>query len=90
MNTCIYQTERNEELSVELLNLVNTKAALMKQVAILNNGDGYNTSEADREVDRVKAMVIQKSTGRVKADEILGSQRDRESVEHTVSYFRLM
>jgi hypothetical protein len=72
-------------MSVELLNLVNTKAALMKQVAILNNGDGYNAGEADREIDRVKAIVIQKSSGKVKVDEILGTQRDRESIEQSVS-----
>ncbi|KAL4235904.1 hypothetical protein ACF0H5_004294 [Mactra antiquata] len=78
------EADRNEELSVELLNLVNAKAALMKQVAILSNSDGYNTSEADREVDRVKAIVIQKSSGKVKADEILGTQKDRESVEQTL------
>lgn len=78
------QRNRNDEMSVELLNLVNAKAALMKQLAILNNGDGYNTGEADREVDRVKAIVIQKSSGKVKADEILGSQRDRESIEQSL------
>ncbi|XP_053394092.1 coiled-coil domain-containing protein 78-like isoform X2 [Mercenaria mercenaria] len=78
------ETDRNEEMSVELLNLVNTKAALMKQLAILNNGDGYNTGEADREVDRVKAIVIQKSSGKVKADQILGSQRERDSIEQSL------
>ncbi|XP_052274268.1 coiled-coil domain-containing protein 78-like isoform X2 [Dreissena polymorpha] len=77
------ETERNEELSVELLNLVNAKAALMKQVAVLNS-EGYNKGEAEQEVDRVKAIVIQKSSGKVKADEILGTQRDRESVEQTL------
>jgi len=56
----------------------------MKQVAVLNS-DSLNTGEADREVDRVKAIVIQKSSGKVKADEILGTQKDRESVEQTVS-----
>ncbi|XP_060564516.1 coiled-coil domain-containing protein 78-like [Ruditapes philippinarum] len=78
------ERDRNEEMSVELLNLVNTKAALMKQVAILNNGDGYNAGEADREIDRVKAIVIQKSSGKVKVDEILGTQRDRESIEQSL------
>lgn len=58
----------------------------MKQLAILNNGDGYNAGEADREVDRVKAIVIQKSSGKLKADEILGTQSERESVEQTVSF----
>lgn len=72
-------------MSVELLNLVNTKAALMKQLAILNNGEGYSSIEAEREVDRVKAIVVQKSSGKVKADEILGSQRDREVIEQSVS-----
>ena len=47
----------------------------------LNDGGG----SAEQEVDRVKAIVIQKSSGKVKADEILGTQKDRESVERTVS-----
>ena len=58
----------------------------MKQVAILSNGDTYHSGEADAEVDRVKAIVIQNSSGKVKVDEILGTQRDRESVERTVSH----
>lgn len=78
------EVERNEELSVELLNLVNAKAALMKQIAMMDNEGGYNTGEADREIDRVKAIVIQKSSGKVKADAILGSQRERENVEQTL------
>lgn len=77
------ETERNEELSIELLNLVNNKAALMKQVAVLSNGD-TRSGEADAEVDRVKAIVIQNSSGKVKIDEILGTQKDRESVEQTL------
>lgn len=61
----------------------------MRQIAVLNS-DGYNTGEAEREVDRVKAIVISKSSGKVKAEDILGNQRDRESVEQTVSYHYLL
>ncbi|WAR23394.1 CCD78-like protein [Mya arenaria] len=77
------ESERNEELSVELLNLVNAKATLMRQLAVLNS-DPSKPGEAEQEVDRVKAIVIQKSSGKVKADEILGTQKDRESVEQTI------
>lgn len=64
---------------------MNAKAALMRQIAVLNS-DGYNTGDAEREVDRVKAIVISKSSGKIKAEDILGNQRDRESVEQTVGH----
>ena len=78
------QCDKNEELSIELLNLVNQKAALMKQLAILTNGDKYKAGDADAEISRVKAIVIQNSSGKVKVDEILGTQQDRASVEEAV------
>lgn len=59
------QTKRNDELSIELLNLVNAKAALMKQIHALSDSDpGVGDPEA--EVSRVKAFVIKNSTGKVK------------------------
>ena len=57
----------------------------MKQLAIMTNGDKYKSGDADAEVSRVKAIVIQNSTGKVKVDEILGNQQDRASVEEAVS-----
>lgn len=63
--TSSLQTERNDELSIELLNLVNAKAALMKQIHALSDSDpGVGDPEA--EVSRVKAFVIKNSTGKVK------------------------
>ncbi|XP_062568763.1 coiled-coil domain-containing protein 78-like [Saccostrea cucullata] len=77
------ETKRNDELSIELLNLVNAKAALMKQIHALSDSDpGIGDPEA--EVSRVKAIVIKNSSGKVKADEILGTQTDRSQVENTL------
>ncbi|XP_025111599.1 coiled-coil domain-containing protein 78-like isoform X2 [Pomacea canaliculata] len=78
------ESGRNEELAIELLNLVNNKAALMRQVAILTNTDPAEVGDPSAEVDRVRAIVAKNATGRVKADEILGTQRDREVVEQTL------
>lgn len=77
------ESKRNEELSIELLNLVNAKATLMKQVQALSDSD-HGLGDPDAEVSRVKAIVIKNSSGRVKADEILGSQGDRKDVESTL------
>lgn len=57
---------RNEELAIELLNLVNNKAALMRQVAILTNTDPAEVGDPSAEVDRVRAIVAKNATGRVK------------------------
>ncbi|KAK7100698.1 coiled-coil domain-containing protein 78-like isoform X2 [Littorina saxatilis] len=74
---------RNEELAIELLNLVNNKAALMRQVAILTNGDP-ETSEANSEIDRIRALVAKNSGGKIKAGDIIGNQTDRDHVEQTL------
>ncbi|KAL5021078.1 hypothetical protein ScPMuIL_000233 [Solemya velum] len=76
------EATRNEELSIELLNLVNAKAALMQQVHALT--DGSRQGDPQAEIDRVKALVIKNSSGKIKADEILGTQKDREAVEKTL------
>ena len=56
----------------------------MRQVAVLSNGDNYRSGEPEAEIDRVKGVVINNSAGRVKPNEILGTQQDRDSVEQTV------
>ncbi|GFO36651.1 coiled-coil domain-containing protein 78-like isoform x1 [Plakobranchus ocellatus] len=71
---------RNENLAIELLNLVNNKAALMRQVNLLTN-DPSQMGDPNAEIDRVKAIVQQNTSGKIKADQILGSQKDREQVE---------
>lgn len=60
------QLSRNEELAIELLNLVNNKAALMRQVAILTNSDPNEVGDPNAEIDRVRAIVTKNSSGRVK------------------------
>ncbi|XP_078318068.1 coiled-coil domain-containing protein 78-like isoform X1 [Crassostrea virginica] len=77
------EAKRNDELSIELLNLVNAKAALMKQIHALSDSD-TGIGDPDAEVSRVKAFVIKNSSGKVKADEILGSQTERSQVENTL------
>ncbi|XP_071137257.1 coiled-coil domain-containing protein 78-like [Mytilus edulis] len=77
------ESKRNEELSIELLNLVNAKATLMKQVQALSDSD-HGLGDPDAEISRVKAIVIKNSSGRIKADEILGSQENRKDVENTL------
>ncbi|XP_048758044.1 coiled-coil domain-containing protein 78-like isoform X3 [Ostrea edulis] len=77
------EAKRNDELSIELLNLVNAKAALMKQIHTLADNDP-DVGDPEAEVSRVKALVIKNSSGKVKADEILGSQTDRSQVENTL------
>ena len=56
----VFQSARNEELSMELLNLVNAKAALMRQ------WEGRDMSfEAAQEVERIKAIVSRLNSRRV-------------------------
>ncbi|RUS87317.1 hypothetical protein EGW08_004929, partial [Elysia chlorotica] len=74
------ECHRNENLAIELLNLVNNKAALMRQVNLLTN-DPSQMDDPNAEIDRVKAIVQQNTSGKIKADQILGSQKDREKVE---------
>ncbi|XP_005089165.1 coiled-coil domain-containing protein 78 [Aplysia californica] len=75
------ECHRNENLAIELLNLVNNKAALMRQVMVLTNGDPSMVDDPNAEIARVKALVNQNSSGKIKTDQILGTQRDREMVE---------
>lgn len=77
------ESRRNEELSIELLNLVNAKATLMKQVQAMSDSD-HGLGDPDAEISRVKAIVIKNSSGKIKADEILGSQGERKDVETTL------
>ncbi|CAL1535455.1 unnamed protein product, partial [Lymnaea stagnalis] len=75
------ECSRNENLAIELLNLVNNKAALMRQVLILTNGDPSTADDPTAEIARIRAIIQQNTSGKIKADEILGSQRDRELIE---------
>ena len=59
------KSKRNEELSIELLNLVNAKATLMKQVQAMSDSD-HGLGDPDAEISRVKAIVIKNSSGKIK------------------------
>ena len=50
---------------MELLNLVNAKATLMKQVLILTNGDP-KIGDPSAEISRIKAIVSKYSSGKIK------------------------
>ena len=67
-NIFFIQLARNEELAIELLNLVNNKAALMRQVAILTNSDPGEVGDPSAEIDRVKAIVTKNSHGKIKVN----------------------
>ena len=56
--------EKNAELSVELLNLVNGKAALMKEMERLESSSKRST-ESNAEVERVRAIISRMSQHRV-------------------------
>lgn len=66
----VLQVARNETLAVELLNLVNAKATLMRQLLILTNGDP-KIGNPDAEIDRIKAIVTKYSSGRVKVKHLI-------------------
>jgi hypothetical protein len=54
-----------EELSMELLNLVNTKALLMRQLQNLGRAKEF-AGDPEREVERIKAMVDRSISARYK------------------------
>ena len=60
-----FKSKRNEELSIELVNLVNAKATLMKQVQAMSDSD-HGLGDPDAEISRVKAIVIKNSSGKIK------------------------
>ncbi|KAL3867861.1 hypothetical protein ACJMK2_040707 [Sinanodonta woodiana] len=79
------ETKRNEDLSVELLNLVNAKAALMKQINAMVDGEpSASMGDPDAEVSRVKALVMQNSSRNIRTEDITGTDKDRESVERAL------
>ncbi len=69
-NVFCSQVGRNEALAVELLNLVNAKATLMRQLTILTNGDP-KIGNPDAEIDRIKIIVNKYSSGRVKVSKLI-------------------
>ncbi|XP_041358708.1 coiled-coil domain-containing protein 78-like [Gigantopelta aegis] len=77
------ELNRNEELCMELLNLVNAKATLMRQVLILTNGDP-KIGDPSAEISRIKAIVTKYSSGKVKVDQIVANQKDRDNVEEAL------
>lgn len=61
----LFQIKRNDEFSIELLNLVNAKVVLMKQIYVLFDSD-FGVGDFEVEVSRVKVFVIKNLIGKVK------------------------
>lgn len=53
-------------MAIELLNLVNSKAALMRQVLILTNADPAHADDPNAEIARIRAIIHQNSSGKIK------------------------
>ena len=60
-----FQSSKNDELCLEVLNLANAKAALMRELEMaLQNG--YTHGDPDQEIDRVRSMVARLSVRQVR------------------------
>ncbi|XP_070563966.1 coiled-coil domain-containing protein 78-like isoform X2 [Ptychodera flava] len=71
---------KNEELGIELLNLVNARATLLKQQENLERAHG-TYSQANNELERIRAIVSRLTTKRLKADDLLTSEKERLEIE---------
>ena len=69
------EVTNNEELCLEVLNLANAKAALMRELEDLLHSD-YRHGDPSSELDRVRAVVNRLSTRKVHLLEIFTSIRE--------------
>ena len=69
------EVTNNEELCIEVLNLANAKAALMRELEDLLHSD-YRHGDPSSELDRVRAVVNRLSTRKVHRLEIFTSIRE--------------
>ena len=69
------EVTNNEELCIEVLNLANAKAALMRELEDLLHSD-YRHGDPSSELDRVRAVVNRLSTRKVHLLEIFTSIRE--------------
>uniref|UniRef100_A0A4W3HIW9 Kinesin motor domain-containing protein n=1 Tax=Callorhinchus milii TaxID=7868 RepID=A0A4W3HIW9_CALMI len=74
------EISKNEELGLELLNLANSRNSFLKQQ------DNYTKSraiyeEAAEELNRVRSLVAQLSSEKIKAEEVVASESERNRVE---------
>ncbi|CAH1772742.1 unnamed protein product [Owenia fusiformis] len=76
------QSAKLEELSMELLNLVNAKATLLRQMENMERLHGIEHEDPAEEIARVRAVVTRLSK-RPGKDELV-SERDRQSVQMSV------
>ncbi|XP_067407182.1 coiled-coil domain-containing protein 78 [Emydura macquarii macquarii] len=74
------EVAKNEELSIELLNLVNTRSSFPQP------GNSHSLSQAlanetSAELERVRAMVHRLSAKKVKLEDIVASEHERRKLE---------
>ncbi|XP_074867387.1 coiled-coil domain-containing protein 78 isoform X2 [Carettochelys insculpta] len=72
------EVTKNEELSIELLNLVNTRNSFPR---LQNNYTQAPANETSAELERVRAVVQRVSARRVKPEEIVASEYERRKLE---------
>nr|XP_042703860.1 coiled-coil domain-containing protein 78 isoform X3 [Chrysemys picta bellii] len=71
---------KNEELSIELLNLVNTRSSLPQSWS--NNSPSQAlANETSAELERVRAVVHRLSARKVKPEDIVASEHERRKLE---------
>ncbi|XP_040446304.1 coiled-coil domain-containing protein 78 [Falco naumanni] len=74
---------KNEELSLELLNLANARSNLPRTNS---NGSPAMANESSAELERVRAMVHRLSTQKVKnqPEDVVASERERQKLERNL------
>uniref|UniRef100_A0A8C3HPY8 DUF4472 domain-containing protein n=1 Tax=Chrysemys picta bellii TaxID=8478 RepID=A0A8C3HPY8_CHRPI len=74
------EVAKNEELSIELLNLVNTRSSLPQSWS--NNSPSQAlANETSAELERVRAVVHRLSARKVKPEDIVASEHERRKLE---------
>ncbi|XP_077981514.1 uncharacterized protein LOC144436568 isoform X2 [Glandiceps talaboti] len=71
---------KNEELGIELLNLVNARATLLKQQENIERAHG-TYGQANAELERIRAIVSRLTTKRLKAEDLLSAEKERLEIE---------
>ncbi|CAM5087117.1 unnamed protein product [Natator depressus] len=74
------EVAKNEELSIELLNLVNTRSSLPQSWSNYSPSQAL-ANETSAELERVRAVVHRLSARKVKPEDIVASEHERRKLE---------
>ncbi|XP_050824218.1 coiled-coil domain-containing protein 78 isoform X1 [Gopherus flavomarginatus] len=74
------EVAKNEELSIELLNLVNTRSSLPQSWSNYSPSQAL-ANEISAELERVRAVVHRLSARKVKPEDIVASEHERRKLE---------